>query len=319
MTNDITQGQIRVREIIFENLHIYSSLRDREDIYSDEVRHLFQDLYSEIGRLFSVDPIITSDSVTTQSLIKPNISHHYLEWLRNNGSVEEISCKDDRGYEVTLDRFCYNPPALKNRLIAYEGGDKCDSTYSCLFGLARGEKIEPYNWTPTYYKKEGILDTSGGGCHRSLSHVLWGKTYITPHTLTIVEEFEIDPDFNNILLEVEDRSRAHNYYFQIKDYSDGNEKDTIKNIFSSENYSEMETVFRFLREPESKHYASYEMGHYGLYVSSFQNILKDLKKVKSRTQLQIIKLKISKLLGFSKNIISPIETWLDRTVKNIHE
>ena len=146
MTNNLTTGHTRIREIIYEYLPLYQELMKEEPFtlyVKEDCIDAYHKLINEIKNKFSNDPIITSDICTSQSLYHHDISEQYLTWLFYNNPKEEIHGGQ---HFIKTDRFVYDPtfpynPKTGKDMFAYQGGHKYSSTYQCLFGLAEGKEL----------------------------------------------------------------------------------------------------------------------------------------------------------------------------------
>jgi hypothetical protein len=212
MTDNLTEGNKRIREIIYEYLEYYRELNSRP---TDTIKYF--DLYSQVINQFSSDPIITSDTRVSQSLYHHEISDNYLDWLYFNSPCQKI---DGGEHRVKIDRFVYDTtflfnPTSEKDMFAYQGGDRANSTISCLFRLADGNELTRCGWTSIYFEKEEILKC-GLGHHRLLANVLWGNENIRPGELTLVEESIIDRQLHTALLKIEKLLKSYNLFFTIE-------------------------------------------------------------------------------------------------------
>jgi hypothetical protein len=303
MSNILTPGQKRIREIIYKYLPEYKRL--------DKLNKVNYSFYINIQNEFSNDPVIISDTCVTQSLFNVRISKNYLEWLKKTGIEERIYSGE---YSVELDKFFYDPSSNR-KMLAYKGGDKFDSTYWSLFQLAEGIELPRHTWSSTFHVNEGILKVASGGSHRLLAHVLWGEFVIKPDEIILYKESSTDQKLHDNLLEIEAFLGSCNLYFIIEDCSKTEIK-KIKKIVDNISVSEIKTVKSFLNSKYRKCIDSYfssnsldigEKKH--ITISDLEKVFSELKAIKSRSLFKKLVLWIAMRFDFYKDRISIFEQW----------
>lgn len=237
----ITNGQQRVREIVYQMLPEYQGLMTTKgecDI----------DFFGRVRDNFASDPIITADPCLCQSLSKPNLSDEYTNYLRSisksAGTTEIISNGE---YFVALDKFFFNSSSTKELPVYFsDDSHRWFSTFSCLFGFAEGKDLDKLEWVSEYFAEDGILKVGGNGSHRLMACVLWGQHLIKPQTLYIIKA-KADPELHSALLLVDKIlqdgvDNKYKYWFRFKHYDRINATDTREQLFT-----EAEEIKKFYR------------------------------------------------------------------------
>jgi hypothetical protein len=304
MSNILTPGQKRIREIIYKYLPEYRRL--------DKLNKVNYSFYINIQNEFSNDPIITSDTCINQSLFNVRISKNYLKWLENTGIEERIHFGE---YSVELNKFFYDPSS-SHKMLAYKGGYRFNSTYWSLFQFAEGIELPRHTWSSTFYVNEGILKVASGGSHRLLAHVLWGEHIIKPDEIILYKKSPTDPKLHSNLLGIEAFLGSCKLYFVLEDCSKS-EIDKVKRFIINVNTSEIKTVKSFLNSKYRKYIDSYfslnsldrgEKKH--ITINDLEKVFGELKTIKSRSLLKKIVLWIAIKFNFYKDRISIFEQWL---------
>lgn len=303
MSNILTPGQKRIREIIYKYLPEYRRL--------DKLNKVNYSFYINIQNEFSNDPVITSDTCVTQSLFNVRISKNYLKWLEKTGVEERIHFGK---YSVELDKFFYDPSSNR-KMLAYKGGDKFTSTYWSLFQLAEGIELPRHTWSSTFHVNEGILKVASGGSHRLLAHVLWGEPMIKPDEIILYKESLTDPKLHSNLLEIEEFLGGCKLYFILEDCS-ATEISKVKQFISDINISDIKSVKSFLNSKYRKYINSYfssnsldigEKKH--ITINDLEKVFGELESIKSRSLFKKIVLWIAMKFNFYKDHISTFEQW----------
>jgi hypothetical protein len=308
MTNNLTMGQVRVREIIYEYLPLYQKLMKEEHFRLSVKEDCIDDyrlLINEIKNKFSSDPVITSDSFTSQSLYHHEISNQYLTWLFFNNPYEEI---DGGEHSIKTDKFVYDPTFLydsktREDMFAYQGGHKYDSTYSCLFGLAEGKTLITDGWVSTYYEKEGVLKCGGGGSHRLLANVLWGSHSIKPSKIYLVKEVTTDRELHDSILKLERLMRGCDSFFAFKDYLSSEEADNIKSFSSTVGETEIKTIKNYIADKYIKERQTFT-------ICDLSEMVNDLQMITSMTIFKKMILKFKLKFKIRIDYTSHFERWL---------
>lgn len=308
MTNNLTMGQTRVREIIYEYLPLYQKLIKEESFSLDVKEDCIDDyrlLINEIKNKFSSDPVITSDSCTSQSLYHHEISNQYLTWLYFNNPHEEI---DGAEHFIKTDRFVYDPtypydPKTGEDMFAYQGGHKYKSTYHWLFGLAEGKEIITHDWVSTYYEKEGIFKCGGGGSHRLLANVLWGSQSIKPSKIYLIKEVTIDRQLHDDILKLERFMRDCDSSFVLKEYKSSKEVDSIKKKFSTVSELEIGIVKNYITDRHKEERRAFT-------IHDLSETIDDLSKITSMTIFKKMILKFKLKFKIRIDYTSHFERWL---------
>lgn len=198
-TRPPTPGQLAVRERVQSNLALY------------EKRHVPQtgwlEMTEALVNVLTADRRIAADSVTGKLIGYTTYAQSYLVYLREVGEVEERHDVTTPGLPVW--NFVYTRgwgwwTSTTGISPAWRLGEKSDSTASVLFGLALGKRINTADWDLFFYPEEQILTIASGGQHRSLAHMLWGKS--PPEELEVAVYHTVnraDPDLNQALLLLE--------------------------------------------------------------------------------------------------------------------
>jgi hypothetical protein len=307
MTNNLTTGQKRVREIIYEYLPLYQELMQEEPFrlsVKEDCIDAYHKLIDEIKNKFSSDPVITSDSCTSQSLHHHKISNQYLTWLFSNNPHEEI---DEGEHFVKTDRFVYDTypydPETGEDMFAYQGGHKYNSTYHCLFGLAEGKELITHNWVSAYYEKEGVLKCAGGGSHRLLANVLWGSQSIKPSKIYLIKEVTTDQQLHNDILKLERFMRDCDSSFVLKDYNSSKEIYNIKNFFSTVSELEIGIIKNYISDRHKGERRAFT-------IHELSETIDDLKKIVSMPIFKKMILKFKLKFNIRINYTSYFERWL---------
>ena len=317
MTDNLTEGNKRIREIIYEYLEYYRELNLRP---TDTIKYF--DLYNQVINRFSSDPIITSDTRVSQSLYHHEISDNYLDWLYFNSSCQKI---DGGEHRVKLDRFVYDitfpfDPTSEKDMFAYQGGDRANSTISCLFGLADGNELTRCGWTSIYFKKEEILKCDRGH-HRLLANVLWGNENIRPGELTLVEESRIDRQLHTALLKIEKFLRNYHLFFTIesgcmarRDHLE--EAADIKNFLNKIESKEMKIIGDFAN-PDNHNKCHNYFENKTLNINNLIKLLDELREFQSRSLIKKIIIRARrKLSDFGET--SYFKEWLYNNTNRYH-
>lgn len=201
----LSPGQIEVRKIINSFLEEYESIQRTDPEYTEKRRLL----YERVRDAFRANEIIRNDAVTSQRLGASRYAKNYLSWLRETGEIEIR--KDFYKHPIAINSSMREIVYLSDGALrpAYEGGVKCDSTVSCLLGLAQGKPLNPIIsglWISTYFDAIALWKPNSGGHHRLLSHILCGSDQINPSELRIVRNDHIDSALNKSLLQFEELS-----------------------------------------------------------------------------------------------------------------
>jgi hypothetical protein len=220
MSQPLTLGQLRIREIIYEFLPRYKRLDNGDELYS---------LCCEIKERFSKDLEINSDPCVCQLLAKPKeTSKTYSFWLYEVGLYSNNIVEIEYGeYSVNLDKFIYRSPNITEQL-AYEGGSNITTTYTTLFSFAENKEYDiPIDkLSIIYYEEDGILEAKGGD-NLLLAYVLWGNNLITPQTLYLVKNLS-DIDLHNAIRTIESYLQKTDLKFSIYCIFKGTEDDMTK-------------------------------------------------------------------------------------------
>jgi hypothetical protein len=317
MTDNLTEGNKRIREIIYEYLEYYRELNSRS---TDTLKYF--DLYSQVINRFSSDPIITSDIRVSQSLYHHEISDNYLDWLYFNSSYQKI---DGGKHRVKLDRFVYETtfpfdPTSGEDMFAYQGGDRSHSTISCLFGLADDNELDKLGWHSTYFKKEEILQCIYGH-HRLLANVLWGNENIRPGSITLVDESIIDRQLHDALLKIEDYLRKYSLFFAVESGCDARrnyleEAVDIKYFLNEVESKEMNTIGDFANPNNHNNTHTYFEGR-TLNINSLKKLIGELREFQSRSIIRKIIIRARrKLSDFGET--SYFKEWLFNNISRYY-
>lgn len=133
-------------------------------------------IYRELHKLCLTDPVILNDSLLTQNISDSPFTLVTLEYLQNHSkkSVSRQPLKiSERTYFIYSRGDELQGEYRDGRLIY--GGVKWDTTFECLMALGNGEYLSTVGWGLSYYPNEGILCIDGGGNHRTLAHLIYGK------------------------------------------------------------------------------------------------------------------------------------------------
>ena len=197
--HQLTPGQLAVRERVQSNLELY------------EKRHVprtgWWEMTKALVKVLGADQRIVADSVTGKRLGYTAYARSYLDYLRKVGELEERH--DVPTPDLPVRNFIYTRgwgwwTTSKGVPPAWCLGEKSSSTASVLFGLALGQQIRTDSWDLFFFPEEQILTTASGGQHRSLAHMLWGKS--PPEELEVDVYHTVnraDPDLNQALLLLE--------------------------------------------------------------------------------------------------------------------
>jgi hypothetical protein len=295
MSQALTIGQLRIREIIYEFLPRYKQIDNGDELYS---------LCCEIRERFSKDLEINSDPCVCQLLINPKgISDTYLFWLYKMSLYSHSLVEIEYGeYSVNLDKFVYLFVDTDEQLKAYEGGDKITTTYRALFSFAENKEydIPIGQWSTIYYEEDGILAVKGGGHHRLLACVLWGNNLITPQTLDLVKNLS-DTDLHNAILTIESYLQKTDLKFNIycifKGAEDDMEKDLINEALEIKNFvkivtpKEFDIIVDFLCYDARHRWDIYTDLNFGfasffqktVIINHFVQVLHEYRMIQSRT------------------------------------
>ncbi|RYZ43150.1 MAG: hypothetical protein EOO71_04695 [Myxococcaceae bacterium] len=155
-------------------------------------------------RVLGADQRIVADIVTGKPIGYTAYAQSYLDYLQNFGELEERH--DVPTPDIPVWNFIYTRgrgwwTSSEGTPPAWRLGEKSDSTTSVLFGLALGAHINTSGWDLFFYPEEQILTTASGGQHRSLAHMLWGKSPPTGLEVDVYHTTDrADPDLNQALL-----------------------------------------------------------------------------------------------------------------------
>lgn len=326
-----SEGQHEVQRIIKSFLPEYESLRERKAT-SDELRNL----YAKVRRAFCSNIIIKNDPITSQPLGTCQYSKNYLKWLIKNGKKEEVESKLGEDFPITnlpMKEILYRPGDMLGP--AYKGGVKSDSTISCLFGLAQGQRLEYASsglWESIYYEAIQLWEGGSGGHHRLLSHILFGSSNINPYRLHIIRNNFVDPALNEALCQFDelfdDLNSKSGSSIGLAFNVDSLTQETtakIKNFFrgvTNEEKKEMTRVIKVIH-PYPHPYISGSSGIKEIEIENMYFLLDDIRRIKSKPRwyrkLLILK---QKLLGI--RTVDPItcsvlelRTWKNPYWKNI--
>jgi hypothetical protein len=313
MTSNLTEGNKRIREIIYEHLEYYQDLASQPNN-----QEKYGEIYLRVRNQISSDPVIRLDARTSQSLHHHEISDNYLNWLYFNNPRQVLY---GGTHQVKLDRFVYRPtfafdPKSGEDMFAYQGGHKANSTVSCLFGLANDEKLTKWGWTFTYFTKEEILRCNEGH-HRLLANVLWGNQDISPEQITVVDELVIDWQLHETLLKIEGFLREYNLFFTIesgfrRNWNYLEEAADIKTYFGKVRLDEMKIVGDFANPENHNSCNTYFEGR-TLNIYNFTKLFEELKKFRSRPVLEKATIYIRRKLGHF-NESSHFNEWLSENI-----
>lgn len=317
MSQVLTPGQLRIREIICELLPEYKRLNTIDE---------FRSFRTHIKARFSEDLIINADPCVCQSLGKSEkIAKPYLDWLYEMSlSSDNLVTIENGEYLVNLDRpvFIFSSEFERHKKRAYEGGEKDYTTYQALFTFAenKGHEIQRADWNLLYYEEDGILKVSGGGNNRTLACVLWGNDLIAPQTFYVVKNLS-DPDLHKALLMMQsylkDTNLSFNIYHrceskQLQGESRNNllyEALKIKEFVTEATPEEIDIIIKFLCY--EVRYNSHEHGRKEtVVISQFLQILREYRGVVSRNLVQRIIAKITRNSKASTGELSLFEQWI---------
>jgi hypothetical protein len=325
MSQALTPGQLKIREIIHEFLPRYKQLSNGNGLGL---------LFCEIRERFSKDSVINSDPCVCQSLAKPEemIARPYLRWLyAMSSSSDNLTIIENGEYSVNLDNFIYSPSIRSGQSEAYRGGDKIHTTYKVLFLFAENKSeniLRGDDWSTLYYEKDGILEVSGGGRHRLLACVLWGNNLINPERLYIIKNLS-DTDLHNAIITIQlcmqRTDLEFTIYHRLKESGDDNKKNLINEAFDIKNFvkmvkpKELEIIVDFLCYDTRIHLYGYLKskirgihacaGH-TVVIYHFIQVLHEYREIQSRTWVQRIIANITRKSNVSKGKITLFENWI---------
>ena len=188
--------------------------------------------------IFIEDELIKADVITGRCLENCGISSNYLRWLaykagddwnefRREGSVQS---------KIRLDKHHPN----YNKGFAYEGGAKYDSTFNCLLGLYERKPLCSLDWNFTYYPQNGIIESGGGGHHRTIAHVLYGEPRMNPDHYFIVDarpDCQLHDSFLFVeklvqelskTLQLNERNYNKRLFFKVENFANDEEIELIR-------------------------------------------------------------------------------------------
>lgn len=222
-----TPGQSRIREVLALVRRGYSSDR--------AIPH---ELACELRDACAADDTITTDSVTGRRMDMHRFAWSYLWYLSDGATVREAS------NVVPLDEVMLIRSEFRE---AFALGPKFDSTARALFGLAEGKRLPGLSWGLSVYIGGDDLITmvSGGGCHRTLAHYLYGETTVGASRITAYESRHAsDPILNQALLFLE-RTLGVQLFAEHS-----SERKLLKEIYLSTTPTDLEVVGQYLVETE---------------------------------------------------------------------
>jgi hypothetical protein len=157
MPNYPTSGQQEVRRIIKSYLVTYQNLLQQREGLNDtsevkKVQSKIDDILNQVKTDLCVNKLVIQDPITGESFYNSLVSDNYKWFLitapeqnnltdrdRSPQLTPDIIYEDDL-LEVRLDKYIYDSRP-HNQTHIYEGGDRWDSTYKCLFALALKDLI----------------------------------------------------------------------------------------------------------------------------------------------------------------------------------
>jgi hypothetical protein len=321
----LTDGQQRVREIIYQMLPEYQNLMKESD-------ECDIDFFCAVRKAFASDPVITSDPCLCQSLFKPALSPEYVDYLRSisdaDGTTEII---DDGEYLVALDKFFYdNSPMSELPVYRSDDGDQWHSTFSSLFEFAEGKDLFRPGWESEYFAEDGILKVEGWESHRSMACVLWGQHLIKPGTLHVIKS-KSDPELHSALIFIEKLLREgveekYELWFMFKSHACRHteinikkqllaEAQEIKEFYRSITPDEITSIRSFLSSGVHRsHFDSYcpwpdLRFKFILSIDALLKIVRESRAIKSRNIFQQIISKISRPYKHKSGKLSIFELW----------
>lgn len=113
--------------------------------------------YSQFTENIRNNKIIAEDNITGRSSSNFDFSSYYIDWIMSNSSTIELRNNFPR---ISLDLFDYYRAGRRTH-PAYMGGDKFDTTYSCLFSLYKNIPLSPNGWGLRFIESEGYSTISG--------------------------------------------------------------------------------------------------------------------------------------------------------------
>ena len=229
----LSPGQERVREIVAEYYPEYIKQCNRrgKENYCEIAHQLIRPIFIE-------DEVIKADAITGRCLKNCGISENYLRWLSHKAGDDwdQFRREGSVSSEIHLDKHHTN----NNEGFTYEGGVKYDSTFHFLIGLHEQKPLPSCGWNFIYYPQDGIIKSGGGGHHRTIAHVLYGKPRMSPDDYYIVDskpDYQLHKSFLFVeklfkqlgrVLQSNQRNCNQRLFFNVVDFGNNEEIELIR-------------------------------------------------------------------------------------------
>lgn len=267
----MTPGQKRVREIVdsFKCQHNGVWRRGCEESNS---------FYRSFLKRIRSCQIIQNDRVTGRGLNDTIYSLSYINWVKAN-SREVDMCSNFP--PINLNNFKYNRP-FSCQKSAYLGGDKYQTTYSCLFSIIKNIPIISHGWDLFYINEICYSSVISGGNHRSLAFMLTGEEDIAPERLVIYENPALDSSLNSSFLNIE-KITSNFGKIWIPDYKDKKEIELVKVIDQALNIENTLVLSKFLERELMCGLSNTQLTPKGLFeiISKIDIVISDHNRISS--------------------------------------